>query len=63
VRLWKADMRESSAGIERTRNTVKGMESAALKMQKHTIKKRLKAVIRLLILMIEKHAMQRSERH
>jgi hypothetical protein len=36
------------------------MESAALKMQKHTTRKRLKAVKRLKTSMTEKFAMQRS---
>jgi hypothetical protein len=36
------------------------MESAVLKMQKHTTRKRLKAVKRLKTPMIEKLAMQRS---
>jgi hypothetical protein len=36
------------------------MESVALKMQKHTTRKRLKAVKRLKTSMIEKLAMQRS---
>jgi hypothetical protein len=54
-------MRGNSAGIEHTKNTVKGMESAALKTHMQFTKKWLLNVKGSRILMIEKFAMPRSE--
>jgi hypothetical protein len=54
---------KSSATKELNRSSTQWMNSVVLKTHMQFTKKWMKSVIRLLIPMIEKLAMQRSERH